>query len=1282
LEVEVSRLIIAGLFIFVAFAAALQAVSSFEALFADPTLRSWAVAGYSVLKAGVAAAFSFFVLVRAPSRRPSRDPVAFAACATAIGAVIALQGPSDSAATSLVLVGEIVALVSCAWLLVSALALGRCFGVLPEVRGLVTRGPYRLVRHPVYLGEFGALAGLVLAAPSRWNLGVAVAFAAAQATRIRLEERALLAELPEYADYAARTPRLIPRLPGIPIGRRLQRATLVVAWLAAAGLVASPDAGAALRAPTPVSPAAGAQVSLVPAFAWNPVAGADRYEFQIAADAGFNAPVLGAGDDRFFTRNGRATLKKTVPNGTYWWRVRAANAKGVVSKWSQIRSFRKAWTATAALQSPADGAVVAYPLVPLKLSWSQVPGAAKYEVALATDPLLGSLVGGKAVETQASSFTRAGALASGTYYWRITPMDAQGNKGSPSQVWSFVWFWPSTTSARFADLAPEAEVVDPQFSWDAVPGAARYEVEISSSRDFAPGSRVCCSTEILGTSHSPPRVFRDNTYYWRVRAFDPDDNAGIWNEGPQCVKAFDKAPAGGLSIQNLRLRDNVSDPAVDVDPATPQRETYVPQLTWDPVPGASSYQVEVTPMGSTDCNWTASPQSHWTVTTSVNAWTPLGSGWGGRRPYPDLFLMANDAPALARYTTYCARVRARSDRDINASDVYGDYTYMVNGVTSATPGPSFTWMGYPNGGPCSPPCNAGYLGGGDYVLPASGTLSTRTPYFTWKPLRRPRIRVHSTAGAHALDIFLQRCTTVEFAIRNYIADPTKDELLLYERSGSIRLLREAFVYPDADVADLAKHVNGITPHRGQGSGFISAQALASGPLNHGDYVGFESGTMSYFVLVAKDPQFSNIADYAFTQVPAYAPRGARPTSYSDETTSYYWVMLPANTCNGGEAVGTPFLGAPRSFEKRSTPPTILAPASGSAILGQPTFRWTLAEGARRYRLQIAQDPTFGEPIEDVLTNATSYTTSTTYPADTVLYWRVRADDENLIGLTWSSTGTFQKRLPVPIPSPYNPTRGDFVPTWTWDTIIGAVSYDVAADLPDGTHRLLTGFRTAAVTPVLMYGTGLFTWRVRANFPKAPFGSVPGPFSATIAFTRTIGEPTGARADVSSRHILLSWEPKAGVKAYRVQISTRSDFATNVENVTTDNTSYAPLMTHLVYVARVPLFWRVAAIDEGNNVGDYTPAQRIGDAKRMRLAARGRAIRGRSTAVSITVRALPGGPLKGVTVRVSGAGVRPRAVRTNRLGRVRFKIRPTRRGKISFRATKTGYMPAMLTQRVR
>ena len=178
----------------------------------DPAVRTFALAGYWLLKFAIVAAFAFFVFVREPARRPSRDPVAFIACATAMAAVVALEPPRDDTATGLVVLGDAVAIVACAWLLVAVLALGRCFGVLPEARGLVTSGPYGVVRHPVYLGELGAAAGLVLAAPTARNAAAAAAFWCAQAVRMRLEERALSSEFPEYADYAARTPRLIPRL--------------------------------------------------------------------------------------------------------------------------------------------------------------------------------------------------------------------------------------------------------------------------------------------------------------------------------------------------------------------------------------------------------------------------------------------------------------------------------------------------------------------------------------------------------------------------------------------------------------------------------------------------------------------------------------------------------------------------------------------------------------------------------------------------------------------------------------------------------------------------------------------------------------------------------------------------------------------------------------------------------------------------------------------------------------------------------------------------------------
>ena len=216
-----NRGLVISIFALFTLSAVTQVVEHIGDALAEPSGRAWLVTGYWLLKTAVVTAFCWAVIKRAPARRAAREPVAFVACAAAILGAVALRGPQDDAPTAMLVAGEAVALVSCAFLLASALALGKCFGVLPEARGLVTRGPYGLVRHPVYLGELGVCAGLVIGAPTTWNLIAAGVLVAGQLGRMRLEERALEREFPEYAAYAARTRRLVP----VPVRHRVVEAS-------------------------------------------------------------------------------------------------------------------------------------------------------------------------------------------------------------------------------------------------------------------------------------------------------------------------------------------------------------------------------------------------------------------------------------------------------------------------------------------------------------------------------------------------------------------------------------------------------------------------------------------------------------------------------------------------------------------------------------------------------------------------------------------------------------------------------------------------------------------------------------------------------------------------------------------------------------------------------------------------------------------------------------------------------------------------------------------------
>ncbi len=90
--------------------------------------------------------------------------------------------------------------------------LGRSFSILPQARRLVTSGPYRFIRHPLYLAEFLIIGSRVCELAQPWPL---VAFAIAvgcQLPRMHYEERVLSEAFPDYVDYARRTPRLIPGL--------------------------------------------------------------------------------------------------------------------------------------------------------------------------------------------------------------------------------------------------------------------------------------------------------------------------------------------------------------------------------------------------------------------------------------------------------------------------------------------------------------------------------------------------------------------------------------------------------------------------------------------------------------------------------------------------------------------------------------------------------------------------------------------------------------------------------------------------------------------------------------------------------------------------------------------------------------------------------------------------------------------------------------------------------------------------------------------------------------
>jgi protein-S-isoprenylcysteine O-methyltransferase Ste14 len=79
-------------------------------------------------------------------------------------------------------------------------ALGRSFGVAPANRGVVVRGPYTIVRHPIYAAYLITHLAFLIANPSPWNVAVIVVADTALIVRALLEERVLSGDV-EYQRY-------------------------------------------------------------------------------------------------------------------------------------------------------------------------------------------------------------------------------------------------------------------------------------------------------------------------------------------------------------------------------------------------------------------------------------------------------------------------------------------------------------------------------------------------------------------------------------------------------------------------------------------------------------------------------------------------------------------------------------------------------------------------------------------------------------------------------------------------------------------------------------------------------------------------------------------------------------------------------------------------------------------------------------------------------------------------------------------------------------------------
>ncbi len=81
--------------------------------------------------------------------------------------------------------------------------LGRSFGLIPANRGIVARGPYGWMRHPIYTGYLLTHVGFIAAHPTMWNVTVILVSDTVLIVRALMEERVLNQD-EQYRAYCAK----------------------------------------------------------------------------------------------------------------------------------------------------------------------------------------------------------------------------------------------------------------------------------------------------------------------------------------------------------------------------------------------------------------------------------------------------------------------------------------------------------------------------------------------------------------------------------------------------------------------------------------------------------------------------------------------------------------------------------------------------------------------------------------------------------------------------------------------------------------------------------------------------------------------------------------------------------------------------------------------------------------------------------------------------------------------------------------------------------------------
>ena len=750
-----------------------------------------------------------------------------------------------------------------------------------------------------------------------------------------------------------------------------------------------------------------------PTLKWNAVTGAAKYEV-------YRARSKDGTYTKYSTVTGTAyTNTSYIEDGnTYYYKVRALDANGTAGAWSSVVSV----TYKQILPAPTVTGGNDNQGRPT-LKWNAVSGAAKYEVYRARskdgDYIKYSTVTG-------TSYTNTSYIENGnTYYYKVRALNANGTAGAWSSVVSVTY--KQTLSAPTVTGGNDSQG-RPTLKWNAVSGAAKYEVYRARSKD---GDYIKYST-VTGTSYTNTSYIENgNTYYYKVRALDANGTAGAWS-----------------SVVSVTYKQTLSAPTVTGGNDSQGR----PTLKWNAVSGAAKY--EVYRARSKDGTYTKYS------TTTGTAYT--------------------NSSYLTSGATYYYKVRA-----LDANGNAGPYSAVVS-VT------------------CRLKLTAPSVTGG---TDAQG---------------RPTLKWNAVSGAAKYEVYRARSMNGDY-IKYSTVTGTSYTNSSYIENGNTYYYKVRALKSDGTAGAWSSIVS--VTYRAASTGTLSAPTVTGGNDSQGRPTlkwNAVTGAAKYEVYRARSKD-GDYTKYSTTTGTAYTN-----SSYLTSGATYYY-KVRALDANGNAGPYSAVVSV--TCRLKLTAPTV---TGSNDAQGRPTLKWNAVSGAAKYEVYRARSKD-GDYIKYSTVTGTSYTNASYIENGNTYYYKVRALDASGTAGPDSTpvSVTYKAPFGAPLVTGSNDAQGR--PTLKWNAVSGAAKYEVyRARSKDGTYSLMstqsaTGYTN---TSYLTNGTTYY-YKVRALKANGTASAYSSVVTITYGTVPTPAAPAMRSAKADSAGITVSWDTAANAVTYNV-----------------------------------------------------------------------------------------------------------------------------------------------------